>query len=222
MPILVEPVITLRPVGRVTVEHFIDVYANKEHALIERHGFDLLGAWTRMGGPIQQIVHLYRFESLTAYDDARSTLRKDPAVVANLLAAYGENLSITETVTCGASLPHATADRSDRLKTASPPAELYVQALLQVALRDQATAVNLMAEVHDQVEASGAMQLVTAYMPIFGRRDQLSVVWRLPQGMASLAAAAEAASGEAVEALRALVQDESLQFLNPLPYSPLQ
>ena len=219
MTILVEPTITLRPLGGDAVQHFTKVYEEFEHPVIGAKGFDLVGAWTKTSGTVGQIAHLYRFDDLTAYDASRRAMREDPEFMAKLLPAYGPDVTIRETVACGQPLPHVQLDRAKEL---GPDDEntLYVRVTLRVELRDLARIVPLIAQAHAGIEADTSMQLVAAYMPTFGDRNEIVVVWRLPQGEESLREVAAVADKDVLAELVALLDDEAFEFMRSLPYSP--
>lgn len=53
----------------------------EKHALpvTKRHGFDLMGYYTSVIGPLNQVVHLWRYESLADMEKKRTARDADPA-----------------------------------------------------------------------------------------------------------------------------------------------
>lgn len=52
----------------------------EKHALpvTKRHGFDLMGYYTSVIGPLNQVVHLWRYESLADMEKKRTARDADP------------------------------------------------------------------------------------------------------------------------------------------------
>ena len=219
MSILIEATVTLRPVGGDAVARFVRTYSEVEHPTIARHGFDLIGAWAAASGAVGRVIHLYRLPDLAAYERARGAIRDDPDFLPTVVAGYGPDLTIRETVACGQPLPHVLLDRAPTLGPDSDETT-YVRTTISVELRDLARLAPVLAQVHGQIEAATAMRLVAAYLPVFGDRNSVVIYWRAPEGRASLAAAAAAVDPATLADLRALIQDEAFDLLRPLPYSP--
>ena len=62
----------------------------EQHALpvMRRHGLELIGYYTSQIGPLNQVVHVWRYESLADLERKRASRDADPA--------WGEFLSLTE------------------------------------------------------------------------------------------------------------------------------
>ncbi len=62
----------------------------EQHALpvMKRHGLELLGYYVSQIGPLNQVVHIWRYESLADMESKRSRRDADPA--------WGEFLGMTE------------------------------------------------------------------------------------------------------------------------------
>ena len=62
----------------------------EKHALpvMLRHGLDLVGYYTSSIGPLNQVVHIWRYDSLADLEAKRAARDADPA--------WGEFLSLTE------------------------------------------------------------------------------------------------------------------------------
>lgn len=62
----------------------------EKHALpvMQRHGLDLLGYYASSIGPLNQVVHIWRYDSLADLETKRAARDADPA--------WGEFLALTE------------------------------------------------------------------------------------------------------------------------------
>ena len=57
--------------------------------VMQRHGFVLMGYYTSVIGPLNQIVHLWRYESLADLEQKRTKRDADPAWASFLTATEG-------------------------------------------------------------------------------------------------------------------------------------
>ncbi len=224
MSLVLETSLTVRPIG--ILNRFIEVYANDARALGERHGFELLGAWRRPGGTGQQVMHLHLFESLASYEQARASLLADPASTA-LLESLGKEMSISEVSSVGESTAYATEARLERAQGREGSSPLtYLQRISRVHFPHRAEVADLLGKIVDAVEETGAISLVTAYQAIFGRTSDVTDLFFLPQGEEALpeanAAERQIEGGVVADRFHALLEDEIVFRLQPLPYSPLQ
>lgn len=63
----------------------------EQHALpvVRRHGFDLMGYYTSVIGPLNQVVHLWRYDSLADLERRRRARDADPDWAAFLTRTEG-------------------------------------------------------------------------------------------------------------------------------------
>ena len=96
-------------------------------------------------------------------------------------------------------------------------------AVLQTATGGLLPAIDQIGNLVDTLEPSGALQLVTAYATRIGRTGELTDLWIMPGGASGML---EYRAGDplrdVIEPLREHAPEESIYFLNPLPYSKLQ
>lgn len=224
MTILLETVHTVKPLTNTAFDRYVDVYGDVVIPAFARHGYDLIGAWKRTGGPMGQDVLLIRFEGLAALEQATASLLKDQKMLGGLgtLLESGE-IQISESAKTAAPVPYATEQRLEKALAEKPAApRQYMQAVLQLKRGGQPTAYDLVGKLADWGEQAGAIQLVTAYETTIGQRGELTDLWILPNGISNFDYRPGDPLAEIIGPLREVAPEESIYYLNPLPYSPLQ
>ena len=221
MTVIVEAVHAVKPLTNTAFDRWVDLYGELVIPAMARSGYDLLGGFKRTGGPMNEDVLLVRFESLAAQEAASQALRKDPGLAK--LREHMTGLTIQETVSVGSVVPYATAERLERQLAAKPDApRQYMQAVLGLVSGGQPRAYELVGKLADWAEGAGALNLVTAYESMFGRRGVLTDIWVMPNGIRSFDYRPGDPLAEIIAPLREVAPEESIFYLNPLPYSPLQ
>ena len=56
MPVLVQAIHTVRPIGGAIFDRWVDIYGAEVVPAMQRSGWDLLGAWKRSSGTLQPPV----------------------------------------------------------------------------------------------------------------------------------------------------------------------
>ena len=64
-------------------------FESKAMPVVKRHGFELLGYYTSVVGPLNQVVHIWRYDSLADMEQKRTKRDADPAWAAFLTATEG-------------------------------------------------------------------------------------------------------------------------------------
>jgi hypothetical protein len=222
MTILIEGSHTVKPLTTAAFNDYVDFYGNEIVPAMERHGFDLLGAWKCSGGPLGRDIVLTRFSSVAEYERASASLAGDPKI-GRALETLFKSVQLVETTKLARPLPYATEQRLERALAERPEApRQYGQAILGLTLDGQARALEVLGEMTDFAEAEGMLQLATAYETLVGPRPQLTDLWILPGGAPLLEFSREDPFARFVEPLRECAPEEEIYWLNPLPYSPLQ
>jgi hypothetical protein len=67
---------------------YLDLFEKHALPVMQRHGLELLGYYLSQIGPLNQVVHLWRYDSLADLEEKRAARDADPA--------WGEFLSLTE------------------------------------------------------------------------------------------------------------------------------
>ena len=96
-------------------------------------------------------------------------------------------------------------------------------AVLQTHRGGLLPAIDQIGSLVDTLEPSGALQLVTAYASRIGRTGELTDLWIMPGGVDPMMPYRAGDSlADIIGPLREHAPEESLYYLNPLPYSKLQ
>lgn len=222
MTVYVEACHTVKPLTNTAFDRYVAWYGEYVIPAMKRSGFGLLGAWKRTGGPMGQDVLLIRFDDMNAYQEAGIALRKDAAFLKGYPLMAGQ-FEVTESTKLCAPVPYATEERIEKALAERPDkprqymqAQLYLRPGTQLKFYD---AVRRLVEVTD---AGDYMSLVAAYETLVGQRGEATDIWVMPGGLRSFAYRAGDPLAEIIADLRAAAPDESIYYLNPLPYSPLQ
>jgi hypothetical protein len=67
---------------------YLEVFEKRALPVAQRHGFELMGYYVSYIGALNQVVHLWRYDSLADMERKRTARDADPA--------WGEFLSLTE------------------------------------------------------------------------------------------------------------------------------
>jgi NIPSNAP len=67
---------------------YVELFETHALPVMRRHGLELLGYYVSQIGPLNQVVHLWRYDSLADMERKRAARDADPA--------WGEYLSLTE------------------------------------------------------------------------------------------------------------------------------
>jgi hypothetical protein len=222
MSVLVEVVHAVKPLTNTVFDRWIEWYGNDVIPAMSRNGYDVLGAFKRSSGPMGEDVLISRFESLEAYSQAGVSLRKDPAFLKSLAANAGQ-FTVVESVKAATFVPYATEARLERALAERPAKpRQYMQAVLQVRQGRQAVAYEAIGKLADLAEGGERLRLVTAYETSIGRRGELTDLWVYPGGMGDLSYRPGDPLADLIAGLREAAPEETISFLNPLPYSRLQ
>ncbi|MBI2767797.1 MAG: hypothetical protein HYX53_18020 [Chloroflexi bacterium] len=196
MTVFIEAIHTIRPITNTAFDRYVELYGNVVMPLLKR------------------------FESMAAYEQASASLFREPTLLSSF-AALAKEFSVTESAKSARPVPYATEQRLERALAGRPATpRQYVQAILHLAPGGQAVAYGLIGRLADQFEAAG-VQLATAYETAIGQRGEVTDIWIAPAAP-SFAYQPGDPMAEITSALRKAAPEESMYFLNPLPYSPLQ
>jgi len=225
MTVFMEARVNVRPLTNATMDRFVDHYSDVEHPILERNGYDLVGAWKATGGPLGQVIHLYRFDTISALDLSRTSLLGDP----DLLTIYQSAMSVLdgaamrEFVRIGGAAALGLEGRLDELlgETQGGPRQ-FVAATSRIVFGRQAEAYDLVAQIVKEHEAIGAFKFVTGYDTIFGERGEWTAIGIFPNGVPPMAFTSGVPDPEHRRRLREIMPEESMMLLNAMPYSPLQ
>jgi hypothetical protein len=219
--VIVEAVHTVRPITNTAFDKWVEWYGNEVIPAMTRSGFDVLGAFKRSSGPMGEDLLVMRFENMTDYERAGVSLRQDAAFLKSLQAVGA--WTVTESAKLAAVVPYATERRLEAALADKPEKpRQYMQAVLQLKMGGQLQAYEAIGKLADMIDASGRMKLVTAYETTVGRRGELTDLWVVEGGVPDLGYRPGDPLAELMAGLREVAPEESMNYLNPLPYSRLQ
>jgi hypothetical protein len=222
MTVLVEAVHAVKPLTNTAFANWVEWYGNEVIPAMERSGFEILGAFKRSTGPMGEDQLLLRFESMADYERAGVSLRKDAAFLKSVQKIGGQ-WNVVETAKVAAFVPYATEQRLERALAERPEKpRQYMQAVLLLNQGGQPTAYECVGKLADMLDGGSAMRLVTAYETTMGRRGELTDLWVCPGGVPDFGFRPGDPLAELIGKLRTVAPEESINLLNPLPYSRLQ
>ena len=222
MSILVEARHFIRPITPAAFNAYVDFYGSDVIPAMQRHGFELVGAWKRSGGVMGQDLALYRFDSLADYEKANASLGADPTlgpVIGKLL----ETVEMAETTKLGSPVG-AAAERGLAAALASRPAapRQYGQRVTKLIFSGQLRGLELLEEMAVFGAEQGLGSAVASYTTTTGPGPEATQIFLLPEGATPLAYQRDDPFAHFIEPLREVAPEEELYWLCPLPYSPLQ
>lgn len=221
MPVFLEVVHSITPLTPHVFSSYVKGYQEVVVPSFERHGWQLLGAWSWQTGPMGRDLMLVQFDSLADLEQANRSLAKDTAMnteFGKILGAAGAQ--VAETALTAYPVPYAQADRLQPTGSSDSPRQ-YMLARLECVLGSQPRAYELLGKLVTMMEL-GNLNLVTAYEYALGPRGVLTDLWTIEGGMLATGGPAPDAVNDLIAEIREVAPLETLDYLRPLPYSPLQ
>ncbi len=224
MAVLLEVRHRIMPITNTAFDLFVDFYADTVVPAMDRHGIDLIGAWKMTGGEMGWDISIQRYESMAHAEECLTALGQDQALWSAVEKLRGE-VEIEEITKFANTVSYATDQRLQAACDSSNPSQprQYMLAVLQTAGGGILPAIDIISGLADTMEQAGALNLVTAYASRIGRTGELTDLWIMPggpQGMLDYRAGDPL--NDIIAPLRQHAPEESITFLNPLPYSKLQ
>ena len=224
MAVLLEVRHRIKPITNTAFDLFVDFYADTVVPAMDRHGIDLIGAWKLTGGEMGWDISIQRYDSMAHAEECLASLGQDQALWSAVETLRGE-VEIEEVTKFANTVSYGTAERLNAALGSSDPTQprQYMLAVLQTAGGGLLPAIDTIGGLADTMESAGALQLVTAYASRIGRSGELTDLWIMPAGaQGMLDYRAGDPLKDIIGPLREHAPEESITFLNPLPYSKLQ
>lgn len=222
MTIYAEGIVTIRPATGAAYDRFVDDFIRIELPVLRICNIALAGGWKRSGGTSRQLLNLYSFESLVAMSESGAKQREHAAAMEGLYD-WVQPSSFRYRRHVHFPTPFSPPERLVEIAAEKPAApRQYVEIKRRVLFGKQAEAYELIQAQIAQQEAAGTFRLALSYDTLFGEFGELTVIGILPEGQPSLAYMRDASDDALAEKLSAVVGEEEVHFLNPLPFSPLQ
>ncbi|MCY3569338.1 MAG: NIPSNAP family protein [Chloroflexi bacterium] len=223
MAVFLEVRHRIKPITNTAFDLFVDFYADTVVPATERHGIDLVGAWKMTGGEMGWDMSLQRYENMAHAEECLASLAQDQSLWSAVEKLRGE-IEIEEVTKFTQSVSYGTEERLEAALSASPDRpRQYLLAVLQTSTGGLLPAIEALGGFVDTLDAAGALQLATAYASRIGRSGELTDLWIMPGGVSEML---EYRPGDPLKDIigpfRQHAPEESVYFLNPLPYSKLQ
>lgn len=224
MSSIVEITHEIRPLTPTMFDRYVDVHRDQAVPFLEQIGAELLGVFKWSTGPMGRYLTLLRVEQHDA-SNAPPGAESPAGIPGGGLAAAmdGTGMTISETVRTTGVVPFATEERlRDALESAGPDGapRQYMIARLGVTAAGRPLTYELIAQLAESFGARGRMRLVTAYHNAIGATHELTDLWVMDR-LGDLRYRPSSPSA-LVDELRTVAPDESIDYLNPLPHSPLR
>lgn len=222
MTVFLEVRHRIKPLTNTAFDRFVDFYGETVMPATERHGIDLIGGWKVNGGEMGWDLSLQRYESMADAEKAFASLAKDSTIWSAVERLRGE-MQVEEVTKFAQRAPYGTEARLEAALSAKPEKpRQYMLAVLETVGGGVPAAIEQITKLADAAESAGALQLVTAYASSIGRSGELTDLWIMPNGLGGFDYRAGDPLHDILGPLRDHAPEESLFYLNPLPYSKLQ
>ena len=223
MSVLTEVTHSILPLTQKAFDAYVEIYCDDAIPAMQRHGYDILGAWKWSSGRLANDLMLIRFESHTEREKAEASLLGDAVLLDRLRGKLAKaGVQTGEEIKYAAALPHATEERLQlALETSNSkePRQFWLTRAI-IPVRAGPQIYPLLGQVADQVEDRGTHQLVLAHSTLVGIRGEITHLWASPTG--DLHYQPDPDEPAAITTLREAIPEETVILLNPLPYSRLQ
>lgn len=221
MTVVVEAVHVVKPLTNTAFDSWVEWYGNDVIPALERNGFDVIGAFKRSTGPMGEDVLLMRFASMTEYERAGVSLRKDEVFLKSA-ASIANRWTVSESAKVAAFVPYAAESRLEAAMADRPEKpRQYLQAVLRMVTGGQPGAYSAIGKLVEITDKGSGGRLVTAYETTVGQRGELTDLWVMP-AVPDLSYRPGDPLADLMLSLRQAAPEESVSYLNPLPYSKLQ
>ena len=216
----------LTPATPKTYEDFVLRYGELVIPLMEKCGWDVLGGWMWATGTLFSDFVLVQFDSLTDYAEAWERLESQAQGTGlSLLDDLG--LSVRQDVSLSKMTPfsppariQAGLDRSAERAAANMPHRTFTYARLTTSLEHLKRVEELI-----ELTAGGVpptTQLIASYNSVTGRQAEMVDLWARDEGVPNFGFITGRQEDDPYEELYRLVETETVNYLNPLPYSRLR
>jgi hypothetical protein len=218
MTIIIEAEHILADSTPTAFANYVEVYGEVIIPAMIDVGFNVVGAWRQVSGPLGRDLLLSTAESMAAAEQIGPKLLQHKTVVEGLPRFAELGFTFDEVLKNGT--PFAFAD-DRRLQlgaenTGSAP-RCYRLIRRRVGVAGMAAASEALSDLADGLEEAGSWKLFTAYQTTYGDRREMSEIWIADDITREWYP--QAASTEALAALDAVTDEASIHLLDPLPFS---
>lgn len=198
--------------------NYIKVYGETMIPAMNDVGYNLVGAWRQVSGPLGRDLFLTTAESMAAMEKIGPRLLEHKSLTEAVSRWAELGFTVDEVLKNGR--PFAFADerrlQQGAANTGSGP-RCYRLIRRRVGVSGMAAASGALSDLADGLEAAGSWQLFTAYQTTYGDRREMSEIWIADDITREWYP--QAASTEVLATLDAVTYDASIHLLDPLPFS---
>jgi hypothetical protein len=201
--------------------NYIKVYGETMIPAMNDVGYNLIGAWRQVSGPLGRDLFLTTAESMAAMEKIGPRLLEHKTLTEGLPRFAALGFTVDEVLKSGR--PFAFADdrrlQQGAANTGSAP-RCYRLIRRRVGVTGMTAASEALSDLADRLEAAGSWKLFTAYQTTYGDRREMSEIWIADDITREWYP--QAASTQVLAALDAVTYDASIHLLDPLPFSKAQ
>ena len=198
--------------------NYIKVYGETMIPAMNDVGYNLIGAWRQVSGPLGRDLFLTTAESMAAMEKIGPRLLEHKTLTEGLPRFAALGFTVDEVLKNGR--PFAFADdrrlQQGAANTGSAP-RCYRLIRRRVGVTGMTAASEALSDLADRLEAAGSWKLFTAYQTTYGDRREMSEIWIADDITREWYP--QAASTEVLAALDAVTHEASVHLLDPLPFS---
>jgi hypothetical protein len=197
---------------------YVEIYGEVIIPAMNDVGFNVVGAWRQVSGPLGRDLILSSAESMAAVEQIGSKLAEHKTMIAGLPRFAELGFAFDEILKNGTPFSFADDRRLQQgAADASGAPRCYRLIRRRVGVTGMAAASEALSELADGLEAAGSWQLFTAYQTTYGDRREMSEIWIARDITREWYP--QAASTDALAALDAVTDEASIHLLDPLPFS---
>tara|TARA_B110000285_G_scaffold34511_1_gene36690 strand:- start:1026 stop:1691 length:666 start_codon:yes stop_codon:yes gene_type:complete len=221
MPIMIEAEHILGDSTPAAFANYVKVYGETMIPAMNDVGYNLIGAWRQVSGPLGRDLFLTTAESMTALEKIGPRLLEHKSLTEGMSRWAKLGFTVDEVLKTGRPFEFSDERRLQQgvANTGSAP-RCYRLIRRRVGAPGMAAASEALADLADGLEAAGSWQLFAAYQTTYGDRREMSEIWITDNITREWYP--HAASTEVLASLDAVTYDASIHLLDPLPFSKAQ
>ncbi|MDC1328762.1 hypothetical protein N8291_05545 [Pseudomonadales bacterium] len=197
---------------------YVEVYWATMIPAMNDVGYNLVGAWRQVSGPLGRDLFLTTAESMAAMEKIGPRLLEHKSLTEGMSRWAELGFTVDEVLKNGRPFEFADDRRLQQgaANTGSAP-RCYRLIRRHVGGAGMAAASEALSDLADELEDAGSWQLFTAYQTTYGDRREMSEIWIADDITREWYP--KAAGAEALAALDAATREASMHLLDPLPFS---
>jgi hypothetical protein len=198
--------------------NYVKVYGETMIPAMNDVGYNLVGAWRQVSGPLGRDLFLTTTESMAAMEKIGPRLLEHKTLTEGMSRWAELGFTVDELLKNGRPFEFADDRRLQQgAENAGNSPRCYRLIRRRVGAAGMATASEALSNLADGLEAAGSWQLFTAYQTTYGDRREMSEIWIADDITREWYP--QVASTEPLAALDAVTQEASIHLLDPLPFS---